>query len=274
MKRKIALLLSFVLLMAFTVLLPVQAAGNVYNLIDENGSTWEQKAANNNEVALNFTSGKLVATAPGAWPYVTGTFKTPITVSKDDNPVLNIKFKVEDESACASIRLIAGTQAIFIHHFIDGAEYDGSGDIKAGEYELSVKLFDLKAYNGTAADIYLGKKDLVLDTGNSLTFDKFQVWCAGASTDITVTIEKFEIVIPAEEESATNESVSSETGSAVSTSSEQSGAVSTSSHQSVASSQSSVSEPVQTGDMGLFGGIAIAIVSIVSAAIIVKKRRA
>lgn len=266
MKRRLVILLSFALLLTVFVL-PAQAADQVINLISESGASWEAKDANNNSVSYSFTDGKLIATAPGAWPYVTATFNTPIVINQSDNAVVNIKFKVEDEDACVSIRLIAGTQAIYIHHFIDGATYDGSGDIDAGDYELSMKLSDLKAFAGTAEDQYLGKKDLVYDAGK-IIFDKLQVWCAGSSSDITVTIEKFEIVIPGEE---TDESSEAE----VSSSPDQS---TVSEQQSTVSSNPTVSEqsstpPVQTGDSGLAVLVIIALASLACAAVFVGRKR-
>ncbi|HAN22154.1 MAG: hypothetical protein A2Y15_05140 [Clostridiales bacterium GWF2_36_10] len=249
MKKNIILFVSLALLLAITVF-PVQAADKVINLIDEGEATWTNNEANGNAITVNFTDGKLIAKAPGSWPWVTAALTTPIVLSADDNATINLKFKVEDATACTSIRLMSGDQAIYLHHFVDGATYDGSGDITAGEYELSAKLFDLKAFAGTAEDVYLGKKDLVLDESGNLTIDGFQVWCSGASEDITVTVEEFEIVIPDNE---TSESVTSEESVVL---------------------ESDTSESPTTGDNGFVGIIIIALVSLTFAAIVATKKRA
>ncbi|HBL85115.1 MAG: hypothetical protein A2Y17_02155 [Clostridiales bacterium GWF2_38_85] len=206
MKKKLALILSLTLIFALTVI-PAQAADTVINLIDESNATWTNNDANSNSVSTDFSDDKLVATAPGSWPWISSVLNEAIVLTEEDDAKLNIKFKVEDATACTSIRLISGADTIYVHHFIPDATYDGAGDITTGEYELSIDVFDLKMYNGTAADLYLGTKDLVLNDSDELIIDGIQVWCSGASTDITVTVEKFEIVIPggATEESQTGE---------------------------------------------------------------------
>ena len=269
MIKRISLFVSFALLLTL-IALPVQAADQVINLIDESGASWEEKDANDNSVTVNFNGGSLIATAPGAWPNVTATFNEPITLNADDNATIYLKFKVEDDNAATSIRLISDTQYIYLHHFVDDALYDGSGDIKAGEYELSAKLFDLKAFDGSEDNEWLGKKDLTTDGSGNITFDKFQVWCAGASNDITVTIEKLEITIPDTGSDESDEESSEEDESDSSDSSE-------ASQESSSAQESETSEksetPPQTGDMGLAGIIVLAIISISVIAVIALKKR-
>lgn len=190
MKKKLALLLSAIMLLAIVVI-PAQAADTVYNLIDESGATWADTPANENTTTHSFTDGKLIVTAPGSWPYVVATLDEPLAFAESDNAKLNLKFTVEDSGAESSIRLISGTNNIWLHQFVAEAPInEGSGDIKAGTFELSIDLFDLKMVEGV-----VGTKDLVLVDGK-LPIDGFQVWCSGSSSAITVTVEKFEIVVP------------------------------------------------------------------------------
>lgn len=190
MKKKLALLLSAIMLLAIVVI-PAQAADTVYNLIDENGATWADTPANENTTTHSFSDGKLIVTAPGSWPYVLATLDEPLAFAESDNAKLNLKFTVEDSGAESSIRLISGTNYIWAHQFVAEAPInEGSGDIKAGTYDLSIDLFDLKMVEGVVST-----KDLVLVDGK-LPIDGFQVWCSGSSSAITVTVEKFEIVVP------------------------------------------------------------------------------
>lgn len=253
MKRKILLFVTFALILAMTVV-PVQAADQVINLIDEDGATWTKNAANGNDITTSFANDKLVATAPGAWPWVTAVLDTPIVLNEDDDATINLTFTVSDATACSSIRLTSGSEAIYLHHFISGATYDGSGDIDAGTYTLSISVFDLQAFAGTAEDVYLGKKALVLDGDGNLTIDGFQVWCAGASTDITVTIDTFEIVIP-DTAAVSDDSEESEESDA-----------------SVVSDTSTTSEQPVTGDSGLVGLYLIVLAAAAFTTILSKKR--
>ncbi|HBR31422.1 MAG TPA: hypothetical protein DD733_05010 [Clostridiales bacterium] len=255
------MLFSLIVFIIAILAFPAQAADNVINLLDESGASWENKDANSNSISVNFTGGKMISTAPGAWPWVTATLNTPVVIKEADNAVLKLTFTVEDDSACTSIRLLSGSDAIYTHHFIEGGEYDDSGDIKAGTYDISMKVFDLQAFAGTADDKYLGKKALVLNDSNELVIDGFQVWCSGQSSDITVTISKFEIVIPDNESETSEESEESESSATESA------------EESSATVSSQTSDEPKTGDKGYTGLLVIVIVSAaLSSAVLLKKR--
>ena len=194
MKKRIALLISAVLILALFAI-PASAADTVYNLIDENGADWKDEEINGLKVTRDYSGGKLTVSSTGAWPYTTSTLKTPLSFKESDNATVNLKFTVEDENAVSSIRLVSGSEQIWLHDFIKDAPIQAnSGDIMAGEYNLSIKLFDLKLFAGLVEGAST-QKDLVL-TDDALPITGIQVWCSGSSSNIKVTIEKFEIVVP------------------------------------------------------------------------------
>lgn len=199
MAKKIIALLSVALLVTLLVV-PVHAAPpKKLNLIDSKGMIWNSAEAGGADATYSFEGNSLVATATGGWPYVYGTLKTPVVYKESDNAVLKIKFKVQDESTATSIRIFMGEDSsspdeyIFVHHFVKNGVYDNAGDLLAGEYELNIKLFDLKAYNGSAENVYLGTKDLFLTEKGELIIDGIQVWCSGGSSNKMITVEQFEI---------------------------------------------------------------------------------
>lgn len=257
MKKKLFLFISFVLLIALMAY-PVQAADQTINLIDQNGSTWTNNEANGNAITVDFSGGKLVATAPGSWPWVTSTLNTPIVLSEADNATIHVKFKVEDATGATSIRLVVGADSadlIYLHHFIPNVTFDGSGDVGPGEYELTAKVFDLQAFDGNADNQWIGKKALPLVDGK-LTIGGIQVWCSGASTSIKVTVEKLEVIIPG---------AASDTSSTASTSS-------TAASSQASSSKTSSSAPT-TGDNGIVGLVLIALFAATTATVYVSKKR-
>lgn len=197
---KSLIMVAVLVLLVALIVIPIQAAASSINLIDKDGAEWTNVEANGNDVAFNFDGGKLTATAPGSWPYVLGVYNTPVTLVENDNPRIKIKFTVADDKAAASIRLVAGEsgQSIYVHHFVEGASYDGSGDILAGTYTLDLPFFELKAFDGNAANEWVGTKDFEMTDG-AVNFDRVQVWCSGHSDAITVTIDYFEIYYADEE---------------------------------------------------------------------------